>query len=173
MKNKIVKIRYDMNETGPAEMLSRTLARIVDVPILAEELFQDDVVRLDRPPGSEEGLPEIKEVVYTRYPVRTYLSVHHEGQIYTLDAIFSILGAQCHVIIPPERRRGVMIVGHNEFIDPVGLADAVGITQVNSEELWKDECELMDMEDRRAARASRRNNERECRRGDFGAPSNN
>lgn len=127
----IIRIYYEPQETGPAELLGNRLARIVDPPLLTDEFFQGDIVLLDRDADdTERGYPWIEEIVVRRHAERTCLSYSNEIEFYSLSAVFAILGAECRSLLPPgEDRPGTMIVGHASQIDPVALAEAVGITQ--------------------------------------------
>jgi hypothetical protein len=132
--HKIIKIYYAPDETGPAQLLGKRHARIIDVPLLNDELLQDDIVRLDRHPDDPGGYPRIEKVVFTRFPERSQVSLGNTEEAMTLRAILSILDAECYVILPPRQGElGVMVVGHYEDLDPVALANAIGIKQTDEE----------------------------------------
>lgn len=133
--NKLIKIFYNPHETGPAELLGRRLARIINVPLLDDELLPGDVVRLDRGPRDLDGYPRIAKIVSRRFPARTSLWFDDPGEAMTLHAVLALLGAECHVIHQPHQGRpGEMVVGHHADLDPVALADAVGIEQPTERE---------------------------------------
>jgi hypothetical protein len=128
--NTIIHIHYALDETGPAELLGQRLARILDAPLLTDELFQGDIVRLDRTLGDGDGYPRISKVVHTRFPARTYLAFDNDAEFFTLNPILAILGAECHLILPADNDTpGTMIVGDQEDLDPVALANAIGMSQ--------------------------------------------
>lgn len=131
-----VKIWYADDETGPAEILGGNMARVVDAPLLTLDIWQNDIVRLAREPSSGNGYPRIVEVVHTRHPERTYLEFHSEAECHTLRAILALLDAECRVILPPDGDKpGEMSVAHQGDIDPVALAQAIGIAQ-SDEVAW-------------------------------------
>lgn len=134
MKNDIIKICYDVDETGPAEHLGGRLACIAEPPLLTEEVFVGDIVQLCHDPDEDDGIPCIEEVVYSRFPCRTRLEYVHEQELAILRSLLSIVGAECYSLIPPNGRRGLAIVGHCEHVDPELLAEAVGIPQMLDQE---------------------------------------
>jgi hypothetical protein len=147
MTEKTITIHYAPDETGPAQVLSGRVVRVVDMPLLADELFQDDVVLLDRAPASDEGIPEVKEVLYSKFPGRDEVWFDTIDDAAVLRAIFSLLDAECHVLVLPlNGKRGLLIVSHHGNIDPVALVEAIGLAQEDEgeEEVQEDEGEAPD-----------------------------
>lgn len=131
MARNTIKIWYAHDETGPAELIGDRLARIVHPPLLADNIFPNDIVRLSHnPEDDDDGHPRIVEVVYSRYPFRANLEFDNPGQAVLLHTLFTVLGAEAHVVLPArDHEPGTMLVGHPAVLDPVALAVAVGIPQ--------------------------------------------
>jgi hypothetical protein len=127
-----IKIRYGPQETGPAELLGGGLARISDPVLIPEEegLWQGDIVRLTHLPSDADGHPEIAEVVYRQYEHTAYLHITDQAEAVLLHAVLRLVGADSFVVFPPTGDRpGVLAVAHQEGLDPVGLAESIGIPQ--------------------------------------------
>lgn len=134
--NRIIKIHYAYDETGPAEVLSKRLVRIIDPPLLTDEFFRDDIVHLDRDVDDYDGIPHIEHVVYKRHPERSFLAFNKSTEYHLLHSIFAILGCESLPLLPPgEDQQGMMIVGHQPHVDPVALAEAIGIKQPTDEDV--------------------------------------
>jgi hypothetical protein len=130
-----VEIRYAEAEFGYAEMLGKRIARIVNTPLFSERLCRNAIVRLDRNPEQDDGFPEITEVLHSPYPERTVLRFMEEGEARLLLDLFALLRSDAQVVIPPENGRpGMLVVSHLEGLDPVGLAEAIGISQPAEDE---------------------------------------
>jgi hypothetical protein len=134
MKDNIVHIAYSKDETGPAELLGGGLARIVDPVLLGPELWQGDIVRLTHLPDDESGPPGIAQVIHRQFPGKTTVQFHCMFQSVLLTNVFAMLGGDsCLLVTPEEDRPGLLAVMHQEHVNPVLLAEAVGIPQ--------DECD--------------------------------
>jgi hypothetical protein len=124
-RGEIVNIRYAADETGPAELLGGGLARIIDVPLLTEAFWQDDIVRL-KPQG--EGFPTIAEVVFTRFERRTrvqYFGGEFAGSL--LLHLFRVLGLDCAFIVPPkDEGPGLISVAHPAGFRPEKVVKLLG-----------------------------------------------
>jgi hypothetical protein len=130
----MITVYYNTDETGPAELISKTVARIIDTPLFGD-LSRDSIVRLDREPGKDEGIPRIREVLYSPYPRRTWLRYGQEAELITLMHILGALGAESQQILPPQGDKpGLLVVSHPEFVNPELLAEAIGIPQPQEED---------------------------------------
>src|SRR5262249_6424412 len=120
-RGEIVKIYYAEDETGPAELLGESLARIIDVPALTDDFWRDDIVRLAAPSG--EGFPRIAEVIFTRYARRS--SVRFYGGEFAAALIMNmlnLLNCDAAVIVPSvEGKSGLISVAHPDCIDPADV----------------------------------------------------
>src|SRR5262249_38009091 len=72
--SEVITIYYHHDESGPAELLEGRIARIIDMPLMNEEIFEDDIVQLDRDPEDLDGYARISKVLFSRYPVRSWIS---------------------------------------------------------------------------------------------------
>lgn len=133
MTDNLIKIQYDLDETGPAEYLGDRLACIVAPPLLADDIFVGDIVRLCHDPDEDDSLPCVEEIVHSRFSCQTRLEYDDEQDLAVLTALLRIVGAECYSVIPPGDSRGIAIVGHCEHVDPELLAEAVGIPQMIDE----------------------------------------
>lgn len=141
MKGQIIKIHYDPQETGPAEILSGRIVRIVDTPVFGD-LSRNTIARLDCDPSKSTEIPEIKEVLYSPYPQRSRLEFQEEVELIMLLDIFRLLGAEGQaVIMPTKGKPGTLVISHEEHIDPVALANSIGVPQSEPE---PDEDESVD-----------------------------
>jgi hypothetical protein len=130
----VITVQYNEDETGPAELISRTVARVVSTPIFGD-LCRGSIVQLDRDAGKHEGIPQIVEVLYCPYPRRTWLRYGQEAELITLVHILRALGADSEAVFPPKGDQpGLLVVSHPEFVDPVLLAEAIGIQQPQEED---------------------------------------
>ena len=122
----VIKIFYAPDETGPAEMLGERLARIVDVPILTDAFWRDDIVRLKEQEG--EGYPTIAEVVFTRHEQRTRLKFFGGQYVgVLLMNLFSLLQTDCAVIVlPKEEGPGILSVAHPAGLKPAAVLKLIG-----------------------------------------------
>ena len=130
MTMKTIKIYYNDDETGPAQLLSKRLARIIDTPVLGD-LCRNCIVRLDGDPDDTERIPGIAEVLYSPYPCRSWVYFQDDDQAAPLLLIImGVLGADAEVVAPPkDGKRGIIAVSHDEPLDPVLLARAIGMPQ--------------------------------------------
>jgi hypothetical protein len=130
MDNNIIQIWYAHDESGPAELIGDKLARISDMPLLTDEVWVDDIVRVTHLPEQKAGRPHIAEVVVQRFPSRAIVRIHYEEQAYVLSAVFALLTAECVLLFPPkDGKPGMLRVAYNPPLDPIGLAKAIGIDQ--------------------------------------------
>jgi len=126
----IEKAWYAEDESGPAEILGERLARILSLPLFNDELFLGDIVRLDRDPRGNNGWPRIVEIVHPNYPLYTRLSFGNKDDYYLLWSILSCLGVESKDLsLVKGDSSGCMMVRHDEDIDPIALANAIGIPQ--------------------------------------------
>ena len=129
MKN-FITIWYASDESGPAELLGGRLARIVSVPLLAENLWRDDIVLLTHRPGDGEGWPRIARVVHQRYDGVCAVEFYEPGQAEVLSALLSFLGADTAVIAgPADQEPGRLAVAYDWPLNPAQLAEAIGVAQ--------------------------------------------
>ena len=127
---KIVKIFYDADETGPAQLVGRRLARIVHAPILNLDLCKDAIVLLDAEPSDDHLIPTIKEVLYNPYCCRSPVYFSSADEIIMLANILHLLSADVDVAYPPDGyKHGMAIVSHHHGLDPALLAESIGIDQ--------------------------------------------
>jgi hypothetical protein len=128
---KTITIRYGERECGWAEPLGGDLARISNMPVMyCDEFWQGDIVRIGPDPEGRSVYPVIKEVVETRYPSKTFLEYQDEDQLDLLRRVLAPLGAAIVVLREPDETcSGDLVIGHSEEIDPVLLAEGVGVEQ--------------------------------------------
>jgi hypothetical protein len=127
MSNRQIKIRYSDDEAGPAELLGGgKLARILDFPLLNDELWKDDIVKL-----TQEEYPSVEEIVFQGFPCRSHVRYQGKDAEGILMSIFRLLFCECFPIWPvsEEKPDGVLAVAHDDGTDPVALAEAIGIPQ--------------------------------------------
>jgi hypothetical protein len=129
MSDEIIAIHYCQDEVGPAQKLPGRLARVAKTPEVAPDFCRNAIVRLDRDPGEGKGLLWIAEVVYNPFPRRTFLSFNDPGQGQLLVKLFASLGADAEVVFNPREGCSIVAVSHAEGLDPVALANALGIAQ--------------------------------------------
>lgn len=129
---RFIKVRFEEGETGWAEDLGGGLARIANIPFSGDHNI-DDIVKLE-PAG--EGWLRVKEVVSRRYPVRETIWYEQMGQYYLMQSIMALLQGRVEGGITPTEdtkkkgarvRPGFMMVACTKHVDPVLLAEAVGI----------------------------------------------
>jgi hypothetical protein len=133
MPTRVIKVRYNADETGPAELISRRVARIIDAPLLGE-VCRDTIVRLDRDPRTDEGVPEIQEVLYSPFCCQSWVQFREAGEAITLAHVLRALGADCHAALPPhDDEPGHLVVWHHDCLNPQLLAEAIGIPQPQEE----------------------------------------
>lgn len=123
----MIKIRYAEDETGWVQYLGHRLARIANHPF-ADGLYIDDIVRLNCEPGKK--LPSIVEIVSSRFTHHTDLRFDDENQLRRLTMVMRALGGDCYPALPGVNgHRGLVTVAHNDNVDPVALAESIGIPQ--------------------------------------------
>ncbi|MFZ1006681.1 MAG: hypothetical protein WAN65_07590 [Candidatus Sulfotelmatobacter sp.] len=142
MKEKNIKIRYGDSEYGWIERLGGHLGKIINQPILAfDEIWRGDIVRYGDDPEGREVFPVILEVVDTPYPCRTYLEYQNDDERDLLRVILAPLDAAVMVLHESGNgKKGDIVVAHAEGMDPVLLAEGVGIHQSDPEEDICNEC---------------------------------
>jgi hypothetical protein len=123
----VVKILYAPQETGPAELLGDSLARILDVPVLTDAFWRDDIVRLGPAPAGP--FPTVVEVVFARHGRRSQVGFF--GGRFVADHLmdlFRLLGCDCTVIKTPteEKGYGVLSIAHPAGFDPAALVRVLG-----------------------------------------------
>jgi hypothetical protein len=127
---KVIWIRYETQEVGPAELLQGRVARIVDAPMLNWPLSRDAVVLLDRLPSGRNGTPEIEKVLYNPWPCWSLVSYAADEESVVLHVLLMALRAEITTVCPPkDERPGRLVVRHPEHLDPVMLARGLGIEQ--------------------------------------------
>src|SRR5581483_2471967 len=142
MNKKNIKIRYGDSEYGWIERLGGHLGRIINQPILAfDKIWRGDIVRYGDDLEGREVFPVILDVVDTRYPCRTYLEYRDDDERDLLQVILAPLTAAVMVLQEHnDGQKGAIVVAHAENMDPVLLAEGVGIHQAYPEEAICDEC---------------------------------
>lgn len=134
-----IKVHYAADETGSAELLGGRVARIVATPVFGD-LCRNAIVHLDRDPSAAKGIPAIAEVLYSPYPYRSNLSFANEVELVILLNILAIVGADAQAIyMPRDDEPGLMLVSHQDFLDPKLLAVAIGIDQPDEEDCEDDQ----------------------------------
>jgi hypothetical protein len=125
-RGRVVRIRYAEDETGPAELLGEGLARIIDVPLLTDRFWRDDVVRLRQDPDG--GLPRVAGVAFTRFERRSMVQFFGgEGAGALLLSLFSLLGFDSAVIVlPADERPGWISVAHAAGFRPAAVVKLIG-----------------------------------------------
>src|SRR5271165_546414 len=125
---KNIKIRYGEAEYGWAERLSSKLVRILNQPVLVpDEIWEGDIVKIGDDPEGRDAYPVITKVVETRYPVKTHLDYRDDADLDRLQLVLAPLGAAAIVVREPsDERAGELIVGHEDDVDPVLLAESIG-----------------------------------------------
>jgi transcriptional regulator with XRE-family HTH domain len=86
-----------------------------DLPIVLQRLRDHNASH-----GKDRGNP---------FPRRTFLNFSEPGQAQRLRSVFALLGADAQVVVKPQGGCGILAVSHAEGLDPVALANALGITQ--------------------------------------------
>jgi hypothetical protein len=175
MSQRRINIHYAEHETGPAERLSRKVARVVDFPLLNDDLHEGSIVRLDRNPDRDEGIPRIAEIIASPYSCRSMLRFRDEAESWMLLLVLRLLGAAARVMWgPKDGKPGVMVVSHDDGLDPVLLAEAIGIPQPDEEGEGEDEDDDTDgaerQEDHRRA-GTNNNTDRAAEEAGAAAPS--
>lgn len=129
MSEKTIKIRYEPQETGPAVLLQGRIARIVDPSFLnPSQLWQDDIVLLDQRPSQEDFIPEIKKVLFTRFPFRADYSFGHDFPIDLFMFLLRAFGHDGLVLFPATRKKqGVVVVGLADDLPLTDLFELMGI----------------------------------------------
>jgi hypothetical protein len=127
---KTITIFYGEEETGPAELLTRSLARIA-APVFSDpQLWRGDIVLLMHQPDEESGPRAIACVVYRQYPCKSVVQIHDTCDVAKLTAFFALLGCDSCVIEDPcDEEPGLLAVAHPEHVDPAAVAAAAGIPQ--------------------------------------------
>jgi hypothetical protein len=135
MDSKVITIFYAADDPGPAELIGDKLARIVDVPLVSAVLWRDDIVRLTHLPGEADGYPKIEEVVFRRFSRLRFLRIHQMHEAYVLSGVLASLKADSAIVLPPKfDMQGMMLVAFNPPLDPIGLAEAIGIDQTDRDD---------------------------------------
>ena len=98
--NKTIKIYYEPQETGPAELLGGKLAKIIDPPVLTDEIWRGDIVKLTHL-DNLNGFPRIAKVVSKQFDCVTRIDVMDVFEADMHMAIFQLLKCDFAVIIPP------------------------------------------------------------------------
>lgn len=108
------------------ERLDNNLARVLsNHPSIG--LMHNDIVRL---PSDESTNPDITEIVSARYTEQARLFAYTNGDVTLLTTVFALLSGSCYTASPPNLfRTGEVIVYHDGIVDPVRVAEALGIEQ--------------------------------------------
>jgi hypothetical protein len=132
---KLIKIYYAESETGPAEVLGGLLARVIDVPVLTDRFWRDDIVQLTHLPTDGLGFPRIARVVHTRHECRSALEIFcDEYGTALLMHLFRLLGADSAVILPSRKGKpGILSVAHLADLDPAAVVKLIGAQEADGE----------------------------------------
>jgi hypothetical protein len=129
MSDQRITIEYEAQESGPADLLGARLARIVE-PALFGDVWRDDIVALTHLPGEAEGLPRIEQVLWSRHPYRTDLTYPPSCDAALSVFRFLLKGLGADFMIPisaANEKGGMLVVAHDEGLDAVKLAEAIGL----------------------------------------------
>src|SRR5262249_29303292 len=124
------------DETGPAELLTDGVARVVDMPV-SGELVRNSIVQLDSDPNDSERIPGVAGVIYSPHPRKSLVDFHCDHQEELLRSILQGQGSDVEAVHWSDAPGGTLVVAHEEEIDPSKLAEALGIPQ--DEEDFEDE----------------------------------
>lgn len=123
---KSIQLRYSEGETGWADDLGNGLARIKNVP-MTDGLGIFDIVEIE---NVENSLPIINRVVNKHYERSIGIFYYQLKQFFVLKSVLGILNAFVGVIVAPtEDNPGIMMVNFNGDIDPILIAEGMGIPQ--------------------------------------------
>jgi len=123
-----IKVRYlGDKETGWATYLAPGLARIANVPI-SDNINLYDLVEIDD--SNKKDLPLVTRVLKTVYPGKCFLYYAEEWQFHRLRDVLTLVGAHVEGFGgPKEGNPGRIVVAYCEDIDPVMIAEGMGIKQ--------------------------------------------
>jgi hypothetical protein len=69
-------------------------------------------------------------VLWSPFPQKTYLRCPNIDDFVLLKRVFAQLETECvHLVFSEENEFGILIVGHHEDLDPVALAELLGVPQ--------------------------------------------
>jgi len=155
---RFIKVRFEEGETGWAEDLGGGLARISNIPFSGDHNI-DDIVKLE-PAG--DGWLRVKEIVSRRYPVRETIWFDQTGQYYLMQSVMSLLQGRVEGGVSPtpadskkkgsQPRPGFMMVACTKHVNPVLLAEAVGIPHKKLKQKVHTEMERHEEPERRRDR---------------------
>lgn len=130
MAAELTRVRYDIGETGWALDLGNGLVQIANLPMTDKLRYKDICTTKD-----DDGWRCVDEVVHREYPNQTHLWYYKLSQFHTLKAMLSLVSATVEGgIAPRDDHPGFLTVNFHDGIDPVMLAEAIGIEQPKSEE---------------------------------------
>jgi len=124
-KSKMVKVLFEPGETGWAEQITGNLARIANIP-RADALNIDDVVELGA--QDEGGRPTIARVLNRVHSKKVTIWYDETWQFWRLSAMIGILNGKTEGgVEPPPGKRGFMSAAVADNVDPLKLAEGIGI----------------------------------------------
>jgi hypothetical protein len=122
--DRLVKIRYNKDETGWAEHLGGNRYRLDNIP-LARRLNIDDVVlcRLN-----DEGQLQVRKLVRRRYPCKTGFRYDTIQQYHAVRKRAKEAGAQTESYFgPADGEQGFAICAHGHDFNPLEAAREAGV----------------------------------------------
>ena len=122
--DRLVKIRYNKDETGWAEHLGGNRYRLDNIP-LARRLNIDDVVLCRR---NDEGQLQVRKLVRRRYRCKTAFRYDTVEQYHAVRRRAQEAGAQTESFFGPGHgERGLALCAHNVNFDPLQAAREAGV----------------------------------------------
>ena len=128
---RMIKLKFsdESQERGWAEDLGHGLARISNIPF-SGELNLDDIVRYEADPDGNR----VVELISRRFPVRTTIWYDEVWQLYKIAEMLRLMDGRIEGGVDPDDKdgkhsRGFAMVACTENVDPVMLAEAIGIPQ--------------------------------------------
>ena len=123
--NKMVHVYFAPGEGGKAEEITKDIVKVLNIPLTNRCNLYDicTVKRID-------GVLHIDKVLSSHFECKIGITYKETHQFYQLAKLFTLCGCKVEgVYSPKDPRPGAMFVAYDPPVDPISLAEGIGVKQ--------------------------------------------